>query len=302
MPAKRAEKSTAKPAIILCADDFGLSGGVTRAIEELARNHHLSATSAIVTYSDWPHHATRLANLRNSIAIGLHLNLTLGAPLGTMPSLAPEGILPTVRQLIRKALTRQLRVEEIQAEIARQLHQFRETVGHLPDTIDGHQHVHALPVVREALIRAVHEINWLHPPLIRAPSDTPQTIIRRHHEWLKALVISTLALGFRKRLIAEHLPTNDTFAGVSAFTLGIPYDRELQASFAFPGPIHISMCHPGYADDLLRARDPIVERRDEERASLANAAKLPSRIWHPSRAVDGPAIDWEQVKRQEHKP
>jgi predicted glycoside hydrolase/deacetylase ChbG (UPF0249 family) len=70
--------------LILCADDYALTEGVSRAIGELAAARRLSATSAMVTTPHWPAMAPRLAVHRGHLAVGVHLNLTLGAPAGAM--------------------------------------------------------------------------------------------------------------------------------------------------------------------------------------------------------------------------
>ena len=46
--------------IILCADDYALTEGVSRAIGELAAAQRLSATSVLVTSAHWPAAAPRL--------------------------------------------------------------------------------------------------------------------------------------------------------------------------------------------------------------------------------------------------
>ena len=61
-------------AAVLCADDYALTEGVSRGIEELARAGRLSATSALVTTRHWPEHARRVAGLRRHVQVGLHLN------------------------------------------------------------------------------------------------------------------------------------------------------------------------------------------------------------------------------------
>src|SRR5688500_29751 len=75
--------------IILCADDYGLTEGVSRAIGELAAAKRLSATSVLVTSPHWPASAPRLCAHRGRLSVGLHLDLTLAGPLGPMPRLAP---------------------------------------------------------------------------------------------------------------------------------------------------------------------------------------------------------------------
>lgn len=279
--------------ILLCADDYGLTDGVSRAIEQLARHRRLSATSALVTVPDWPRYVGRLAGLRADLATGIHLNLTLGAPLGPMPNLAPGGRLPPLAALVRLALLRRLDKQEIEDELKRQLERFETTLGVQPDHIDGHQHVHALPVVRDALVSAIAAMNWRPAPLVRDPSDRLANILRRPAYRLKAHTIALLSSGFGACLAGAGLPSNDTFGGVSGFVPGSDYRTELAAAFSAAGLRHIVMCHPGFADDDLRRLDPVVERREEEFQALMDAPGLPPRIWHVERPVNGPPVDWE---------
>src|SRR5215475_14231459 len=90
--------------IILCADDYALTEGISRAIGELAAAKRLSATSVLVTSAHWPASAPRLCAHRGHLSVGLHLNLTFGAPLGPMPRLAPNGAFPGLQGLIARAL------------------------------------------------------------------------------------------------------------------------------------------------------------------------------------------------------
>ena len=107
-------------AIILCADDFALTEGVSTGIAELVSVGRLSATSAMVTTRHWPAHAISLLGLRDKIAVGLHFNLTLGKPLGAMPWLCPTGTFPTLPAVLRASLARHIPRDEIAAEFARQ--------------------------------------------------------------------------------------------------------------------------------------------------------------------------------------
>ena len=67
LPQSRDRASTARPSqgdaqrmIILCADDYAMTEGVSRAIGELAAAQRLSATSVMVTSPHWPATAPRL--------------------------------------------------------------------------------------------------------------------------------------------------------------------------------------------------------------------------------------------------
>ena len=186
---------TDRSIVILCADDYGMSAGVSEGILELAALKRLSATSAIVTLDRWPEDARRLLAIRDRIAIGLHINLTLGAPLGPMPTLAPDGRLPTLSSLLVRALAGRVDREEIAAEVTRQLARFEKELGFAADHIDGHQHVHALPGIRDGVLAALGARFTGRRPLVRSPADSPSRIRKHSSAVSKALLIALLSGG-----------------------------------------------------------------------------------------------------------
>jgi len=283
--------------IILCADDYGLTEGISRAVGELAAAHRLSATSAVVTTPHWPAMAQRLIVHRAHLALGLHLNLTLGSPLGPMPKLAPQGRFPALAALLARAAVRQLDGREIRAEIERQFDRFVAALGHAPDHIDGHQHVHVLPIVRRAMLEAAVARYPRRPPLIRNPADRAASIVARGVAVGKALTVGVLSRGFARAAWRRGLPINDSFAGFSDFDLARPFGDELSGNFRLPGKRHIIMCHPGHADAELARVDPVVARRRMEYDHLMRDAALPQLIWRPERTRDGPVLFWPQLRR-----
>jgi len=282
--------------IILCADDYALTEGVSRAVGELAAARRVSATSALVTTRHWPAMAQRLIVHRGRIAVGLHLNLTLGGPLGAMPGLAPNGIFPKRNALVARALLGLVDAAEIAAEIERQLDAFEQHLGFAPDHIDGHEHVHVLSGIRQPLFGVAARRYPGVKPLVRDPSDRWRAIAARGARSAKALLVGTLALRFSAGAQRHGLPTNDGFSGFSSFDVKVPYARELETALARPGPRHIVMCHPGHADADLAAIDPVVERRRMEYDALMRDASLSERIWRPSRGTDGPPVDWSNAR------
>ncbi len=82
----------------------------------------------------------------------------------------------------------------------RQLDLFEAALGYPPDHIDGHQHVHALPVVRQALIDVVARRYPVTPPMLRDPADTKDNIRARGLAVRKALIVNALTRGSRMRL------------------------------------------------------------------------------------------------------
>lgn len=284
--------------ILLIADDFAISEGVSAGIAQLARAHRISGTSALVTLQRWPSDAVKLAALRGDIAIGLHVNLTLGAPLGPMPVLAPQGELPKLQALVARALARAIDPREVEAEISRQLDRFSEFTGHTPDFIDGHQHVHVLPVIRDALIAAIQRHDSARPfkPLVRVPGDRFGAIAARGQSWAKAFVLSSLAAGFAKALRRAGLPCNGSFAGVTGFgDSEADVMRDLTAATLRTGRLHLVMCHPGVPTNELAALDPVTTRRAAELAVLSRDNVLSDRLCRLERTGDDGAIDWVRL-------
>ncbi|UVF18288.1 ChbG/HpnK family deacetylase [Microvirga terrae] len=250
--------------VILCADDFGLADGVSRGIVELAGMGRLSATGAMTNMPGWRRAAPGLRPLRDRIAVGLHLNLTAGSPLGPMPGLAPTGTFPSLKDLLPKALKRQLPAGEIAGEIGRQIDAFEETFGEAPAFVDGHQHVHVLPVIRPALIRTLTARGHAGRVWLRDPADRATAILRRPIGRGKALTVKALARGFARSAHAAGFRTNKGFSGFAPLDLSVPAQRVFEEAFSHLGGHPLVMCHPGYVDDELRALDPALESREAE--------------------------------------
>ena len=275
---------------VLCADDYAMTDGVSAAIEALAAQGRLSATSAMVTTRHWPGHAPRLKALSGKIGVGLHVNLTLGQPLGPMPKLAPAGTFPSLGGLLRGVLSRPGSTAEIAAEVARQIARFTESMGHVPDFVDGHQHVHALPGIRTGFLDAMASTFPRGRVLVRDPADHLLAILTRRVAVTKAASVAALAAGFGRAARAAGFPTNTSFAGFSKFDAATSYATELERFFVSPGALHLIMCHPGYVDAELRQLDPVVERRQQEFEAILNANWLPARIWTPGYPSTGGAV------------
>ncbi|HXW30818.1 MAG TPA: ChbG/HpnK family deacetylase, partial [Xanthobacteraceae bacterium] len=146
--------------IWLCADDYGISPAVNTAIRELLQRGRLNATSVMVVAPSWsPSEANLLANLGAAgrvRAVGLHLTLTGPfRPLtGSFKPLCGSAFRP-LTDMILLALIRRLDRRTLAAEIAAQLAAFSAAFGRAPDFVDGHQHVHLLPQVRDEVLAAL---------------------------------------------------------------------------------------------------------------------------------------------------
>ncbi len=251
----------------LCADDFGYRAGVSQGIAQLIETGRLTATSALVTFPDFLRSAPRAKELAALADIGLHIDLVEGAPLTVDLFPDESNRFAGLKPLIRQALMRQVDVSAVQVQIQRQIEAFRQALGRDPDFIDGHQHAHALPQVRSALIRAMQACHLSCP--VRNPADSLRAIIARGVGVPKTLIIHALTRGMGRCLAQHNLPSNDSFSGAYDLRTGHDCSGLLRAFMRHKGQAHLVMCHPGLADEQMR-NDPIADARLAEYTYLAS--------------------------------
>jgi predicted glycoside hydrolase/deacetylase ChbG (UPF0249 family) len=251
--------------IWLCADDYGISPGVNRAIRDLIENRRLNATSAMVVGPaigrDEVNALKAAAKTNPRCAIGLHVTLTAPFRPLTMHFRPIEGglFLPHIA-LLRRGLTGRLDVELIRIEVAEQLASFVDLFGRPPDFVDGHQHAQLYPGVRQAFLAAVREA-------------APGAWIRqcgRDRPWLqrldspKALVLDLLSAQFRKRAARAGLAFNPAFAGAYDFSRDADFGALMRQFLQGMPEAGVVMCHPGIVDDVLTGLDPLTTQRERE--------------------------------------
>jgi len=260
---------------VLCADDFAITVGVSRSILQLLAAGRISATGAMTSRPHWPRLAAELAEHSGTADLGLHLNLTCAAPLGSMPTVAPSGLLPRLGRLAVLALTSAAARAEIAGEIERQLDAFEEHLGRPPDFLDGHQHVHVLPGIRRAVLDALLRRYPAGTVYLRDPADRVAAIRARGVAVGKALTVAGLAFGLADDARRRGIPVNRGFSGFSAFDPARDVAEDLAAYLVAPGPAHLVMCHPGHVDAELATLDPVIATRPREHAALMRFAPPP---------------------------
>ncbi|NMG73593.1 ChbG/HpnK family deacetylase [Aromatoleum diolicum] len=277
--------------IIVCADDFGLAAGVSEAIADLIAAGRLSATSCMTPLPDWRRRAGRLRDVvtRHPADVGLHLTLTDHAPLTAAPGLAQAGRLPSLGRLLPRALAHALPRATVRDELRAQLNAFEDAWGAPPDYVDGHQHVHVLPGVREVLVEELLRRYPAERVWVRDCVEPLTRCVRRRVALPKALLISTLGFGLRRLLRKHGVPANDGFAGLHDFSGRIPFRTLMQAFLSASGPRPLVHVHPGRVDTELLACDSLTTPRETELAYLASpdfAADLATARVQPARFAD----------------
>jgi predicted glycoside hydrolase/deacetylase ChbG (UPF0249 family) len=258
--------------ILLLADVYALTPCISNSILQLIDAGRLSGTGAMVTGPHWPDFAKPLVKRADRAEAGLHINLTLGKPLGPMPVETSDGHFPSMPVLSLKALFWSQARAAIQAEIMRQINMFRAHYGALPSYLDGHRHVHVLPGIREALFAAIQatDPNWT--PLVRSVEEAWGRIRNRGISPFKTTVISSLSLGMQARARALGLRVNEGFSGVTDFDEKADFRANMREFLAISGPKPLIMVHPGLSgDEEIAALDAVVGTRPLEHAYLASA-------------------------------
>jgi len=257
--------------VIVCADDYGIAPGVSEAICELIDLGRLSATSCMSVSPYFRQGARALARRLGPVEIGLHLTLTGQVPLGPMPRLTSGGRLPSLGRILGLAYSGRIDPGEISAELQRQVDTFMQALGRPPDFLDGHQHVHVLPGIREVVFDA---LGTLLPPKAWVRSCRLPASLRhlgRSPNW-RAALLDRMSRRLDALARARDVPVNDGFLGIYRYGPDVDYARILDSFLARVTDRTLLMCHPGRVDDVLRAADPLTDGRAVEFALLAGDA------------------------------
>jgi predicted glycoside hydrolase/deacetylase ChbG (UPF0249 family) len=246
----------------VCADDFGLAPGVSHGIARLAGRERLTAVSCLVNTAHWRTTAAMLHDWPASVEVGLHFNLTEGEPVSAeLRRIWPR--LPALPRLIALAHLRRLPRLALVAELAAQRTEFIAAAGRVPDFIDGHQHVHHLPQVRDVLLLALADGATAVRNTARVLG--PGFAVKRR------LIAGTGGRALEHALEDEGIPHNTALLGVYDFVPG--RYREWMRGWLAAAPAHggLLFCHPGNRDDGGVA-DAIAAARGPEAEYLGSAA------------------------------
>lgn len=247
--------------LCVCADDYGLDPGVNAAVASLAELGRLHATGALVGGGAWRQGQGWLRDCANALDVGLHLDFT-EAPL-------TPGARFDLGNLILQCYVGSVNVAMVRAEVRAQLDAFEDALGRVPAFVDGHQHVHQLPVVREVLLDELVSRYPTGPrPWLRDTRSRLRSLLGAGlRDAGKAAVIASLGAGALAALARQRgFLQNRGFLGVYGFTGGAPrYARLLQQWLAAARPGDLLMCHPG-----LNSRDALASSRSAEFAVLTS--------------------------------
>jgi predicted glycoside hydrolase/deacetylase ChbG (UPF0249 family) len=231
-----------KPArtLIVNADDFGLTRGVSRGILEAHAKGIVTSTTLIVNRSMEPALIDELK--ASGLGVGLHMNLTLGPPVASAKRVA--SLVDAEGQFTRDAreAAKRANKDEARIELGTQIDRFRAIMGRFPTHLDTHHHV------------------GRHEPILELVLD-----------FARAIKVAVRSQDAEVRAAARRLAlrTPDHFTGESGPEPYWTADRVLAQLASLAGGVTEFMTHPGYFDEAL-AYSRYGKQRETELAGLTD--------------------------------
>ncbi len=211
------------------ADDFGLTDATNNAIIDLKRKNKIDSASLIVNGCSVKS-AIILWKEESQFPLCLHLCVTEGPAISKRKKIQNltniDGLLKiTFFQLLMISLLpknnsyRKKIKSELKCEINAQIKKYKDITQLQSIAVDGHQHVHLIPIVLEVIIELsrVYSINW-----IRTTSE-PIPVGMSLRNWkraifekgvLKWIILQILSNTAKPKIISAAFKTNASFAGI----------------------------------------------------------------------------------------
>lgn len=224
--------------LIVNADDFNLTQGVSRGILDAHRFGVVTSTTIMVNLPGLETSRT-LAQTHPRLGMGLHLNLTFGPPV--LPPEKVRSLLDDSGRFVRNhdRLREAGDPSEIRQELTAQVEKFRVTFGRSPSHLDTHHHIHRYPRILEAVLDLAIGLG------VPVRACTPEMAVRIRVARLPAVDRAEGDVGPEPYWTTERL-----LALLATLQEGV---TEL-------------ICHPGYADASLSESSYSTQREGELRA------------------------------------
>jgi len=256
--------------LIVNADDFGLSRGITDAVVLAHRYGYLTSASLMVNMPASEYAVERLTKLPR-LSVGVHLNLCAGRPIlpasNVQTLVGADGNFHPPTVMIRKLWLRQVSPSEIEMEFRAQICWAKDR-GVTPTHADSHHHMHIYPAAIGPFTRAVlaegiyctrAPRSIAVPPIQELGGPHAGSLFRRvavqayrtllQHVWLRDFEMPDSRVCFRSRDRADFVALGE---GWKLAFANLP-----------PGTFEL-VCHPGLFERGFSESDRIHEQREEE--------------------------------------
>lgn len=248
--------------LIVNADDYGRSPGVSRGILQAHREGIVTSTTVMINQ---PGIEAQLAQALDCPRLGVGLHLVFSAWRPVLPAASVPGLVGQDGAFLDQhtlwAQAEGVPTDQLEVELAAQVERFIALAGRPPDHLDCHHFVHLYPpffqVYADLAARAGLPLRVPFPPetdLTTALGTLP--FLEGFPRDLVRGMIATNSALIRSRKLAHPDHFVGTFFGREALTL----DHLLDLLDTLPEGISELMCHPGYADAPLASSSYRAER------------------------------------------
>jgi hypothetical protein len=252
--------------LIINADDFGRTPGVSTGIREAHLRGIVTSTTAMMNMPDMDKALRQVMRDCPRLGLGVHLVLTCGVPLlphAQVKSLTDgKGNFYILNGLVRQLSS--LDLAEVRAEWRAQIEKFVSVTGLAPDHLDSHHHSSYYP----PLFRIMLELAREYQCAIRLPfndkesesfGDLPADLAKQ-------------ALQEAHHLLAEFRPPCPDHVITSFYDLPAPRPALVDILEHLSDGVTEIMCHPGIVDNELLCSSSYNSQRQAELTALTDAA------------------------------
>lgn len=256
--------------LIVNADDFGRTRGVSAGILRAQRDGIVTSTTAMMNLPGVVPDLHQALAEAPRLGLGVHLNFTVGRPLlptEWCPSLVDEhGHFLTPGVIM--ANPERINPDELRSELKSQITTFKNALERLPDHLDAHHSVHLFPPLfrvyldladnfklplRVPFPRGEIQLDQVPPIAGNVPAETLKSILLADRQFLAERSIKAPAY-----FVAGFHEQNATLEYLLRLIENLP-----------EGTTEL-MTHPGLADNQLKAESSYHVQREREIAVLTN--------------------------------
>ena len=260
--------------LIINADGYGFTAGITRAIEECIEFGTVRSLSANVNFQ----HADKLAELvkrHPDLSVGCHINPVVGKPVlpaHKVPTLLNESGEFLYNDFIRRFMAKRIRLDELRAEMIAQVEKTRDLAGPTFSHVDFHMGHHRLPRLYGLFLEIAEKFGAgrirTHVYEVGMESRFPRL---RHlmHLFGKPSRLPKFAWNYvlRKKALHRSLAMPDRRVEITHMASRpdrISVENYLKMLKHLPRGINEFVAHPGYIDDDLKRWSTYIEPRIRE--------------------------------------
>lgn len=248
--------------LIVNADDFGLSEGVSRGIIRAHREGILTSTTFMVNFP-WAAEMAPLLQEAPDLGVGVHLNLTTGTPV--LPLEQVPSLVSRAGRLSKSLLHIQFRIrpEDARREWSAQVEKAFRLLGRLPTHLDTHRYLQGFPALAQVMAEVARSYRIPAVRCLYPGSEVDQNMYARWHP------ASFLVPRVLRRSVAV----------LARSGVACP-DAAMAGDFDLPGllgkldrvtdGVTELVTHPALVDERLRSLSSLQGQREVELAALTS--------------------------------